>query len=116
MLQAGVNIKQINNAWQADGEEHISKQQDLQHLGEAKTAVKELFHMNANPADTLSLKQRVAILNADQRCIFDKVKYNLHQQHKANECSCDLSLLCMFVSGGGRMGVIPHQNHQGICS
>ena len=58
MLQARANIKQINDARQADGEEQkISKQDDdPQLLGEAKTAMKELFDMNAHPADTLSLK------------------------------------------------------------
>ena len=59
MLQARANIKQINDARQADGEEQkISKQDDdPQLLGEAKTAMKELFDMNAHPVDTLSLKQ-----------------------------------------------------------
>ena len=53
MLQARANIKQINDARQADGEEHkISKQDgDPQLLGEAKTAMKELFDMNAHPHD-----------------------------------------------------------------
>ena len=108
MLQARANIKQINDARQADGEEHkISKQDDdPQLLGEAKTAMKELFDMNAHPADTLSLKQRVAMLNADQRRIFDKVKDHLlhQQQHEADECSCDLSPLRMFVRGVGGTG------------
>ena len=108
MLQARANIKQINDARQADGEEQkISKQDDdPQLLGEAKTAMKELFDMNAHPVDTLSLKQRVAMLNADQRRIFDKVKdHLLHQQkHETDECSCDLSPLRMFVSGVGGTG------------
>ena len=108
MLQARANIKQINDARQADGEEHkISKQDDdPQLLGEAKTAMKELFNMNAHPADTLSLKQRVAMLNADQRRIFDRVKDHLlhQQQHEADECCCDLTPLRMFVSGVGGTG------------
>ena len=62
--------------------------------------------MNAHPADTLSLKQRVAMLNADQRRIFDKVKDHLlhQQQHETDECSCNLSPLRMFVSGVGGTG------------
>ena len=107
ILQARANIKQINDARQADGEEHkISKQDDdPQLLGDTKTAMKELFDMNAHPADTLSLKQRVAMLNADQSCIFDKVKdHLLHQQHETDECSCNLSPLRMFVSGVGGTG------------
>ena len=108
MLQAWANIKKINDARQADGEEHkiSNRDDDPQLLGEAKTAMKELFDMNAHPADTQSLKQRVAMLNADQRRIFDKVKDHLlhQQQHEADECSCDLSPLRMFVSGVGGTG------------
>ena len=108
MLQTRANIKKINDAQQADGEEHkiSERDDDPQLLGEAKTAMKELFDMNAHPADTLSLKQRVAMLNADQRRIFDKVKDHLlhQQQHEADECSCDLSPLRMFVSGVGGTG------------
>ena len=108
MLQVRANIKKINDARQADGEEHkISKQDDdPQLMGEARTAMKELFNMNAHPADTLSLEQRVDMLNTDQRRIFDKVKGHLlhQQQHEANECSCDLTPLRMFVSGVGGTG------------
>ena len=41
------------------------------------------------------------MLNADQRRIFDKVKeHMIHvQQHETNDCSCDMSPLCMFVTG-----------------
>ena len=76
MLQAQANVKKINDARQADGEEHtISKEDDEpQLMGEARAAMKELFDMNTNPADTLSLEQRVVMLNTDQRRVFDKVK------------------------------------------
>ena len=76
MLQAQANIKKINDTRQADGEEHkISKEDDEpQLMGEARAAMKELFEMNTNPADTLSLEQRVAMLDTDQRRVFDKVK------------------------------------------
>ena len=62
--------------------------------------------MNAHPADTLSLEQRVNMLNTDQRRIFDKVKGHLlhQQQHEANECSCDLTPLRMFVNDVGGTG------------
>ena len=68
--------------------------------------MKELFDMNTNPADTLSLEQRVAMLNTDQRCVFDKVRAHfLHQkEHKANKCACNLTPLRMFVSGVGGTG------------
>ena len=108
MLQARANIKKINDARQAAGEEHkISKQDDdPQLMGEARTAMKELFDINARPNDTLSLEQRVGMLNADQRRIFDKVKSHLlHQQHDANQCVCEyFTPLQMFVSGVGGTG------------
>ena len=93
MLQVRANIKKINDARQSDGEKHkISKEDDdPQLMGEARTAMKELFDMNTHPADTLSLEQRVDMLNTDQRCIFDKLKGHLHQQQ--HECSCDLTPL-----------------------
>ena len=121
MLQAQANIKKINHARQADGEEHkISKEDDEpQLMGEARAAMKELFEMNTNPANTLSLQQRVAMfntdqrvamLNTDQRRVFDKVKAHfLHQkEHEANKCVCNLTPLQMFVSGvGGKLAVLP---------
>ena len=108
ILQAQASIKKINDARQADGEEHkISKEDDEpQLMGEARAAMKELFDMNTNPADTLSLEQRVAMLNTDQRRVFDKVKAHfLHQkEHEATKCACNLTPLRMFVSGVGGTG------------
>ena len=108
MMQAQANVKKINDARQADGEEHtISKEDDEpQLMGEARAAMKDLFDMNTNPADTLSLEQRVMMLNTDQRCVFDKVKAHfLHQkEHEANKCACDLTPFRMFVSGVGGTG------------
>ena len=68
--------------------------------------MKNLFDMNTNPADTLSLEQRVAMLNTDQRRVFNKVKANFpHQkEHEANKCACNLTPLQMFVSCVGGTG------------
>ena len=68
ILQAQASIKKINDARQADGEEHkISKEDDEPQLvGEARAAMKDLFDINTNQPDTLSLEQRVAMLNTDQ--------------------------------------------------
>ena len=101
VLQAQANIKKINDARQADGEGHkVNKDDDPQLMGQAKTAMKELHNMNAHPADTLTLEKRVTMLNADQRRIFDRVRSHLlhQQQHEADECTCDLTPLRMFVS------------------
>ena len=88
MLQPQANIKKINDPRQADGEEHkISKEDDEpQLMGEARAAMRELFDMNTNPADTLSLEQRVAMLNTDQNInnghpVFEKITQKL-RQHK----------------------------------
>ena len=108
ILQAQASIKKINDARQADGEEHtISKEDDEpQLMGEARAAMKDLFDINTNQPDTLSLEQRVAMLNTDQRRVFDKVKAHfLHQkEHEANKCACDFTPLRMFVSGVGGTG------------
>ena len=82
------NIKKINEARLTNGkEERVSEDDDPQLMGEAKT-VMNMFDMNGNSCDELSLEDRVAMLNADQRRIFDAVKSHLlhQQQHKANEC------------------------------
>ncbi len=70
MLEARTNIKKINEARQADGqEEKISKEDDApQLMGEAKIAMNDVLDMNDNLCDMLSLEDRVGMLNADQRC------------------------------------------------
>ena len=92
MLEAQSNIK-INEARLANGkEEKVSMEDDdPQLMGEAKTAMNDMFDMNVKSCDELSLEDRVAMLNADQRRIFDAVKSHLlhQQQHEANECQCD---------------------------
>ena len=47
MLAARSNVKQINEARQADGEEKLSKEDDdPQLIGEAKTAMHDVLDMN----------------------------------------------------------------------
>ena len=77
MLKAQSNIKKINEARQADGiEEKVNKEDDNPHLlGEAKTAMKEVVEINANNSDTLTLEDRITMLNDDQRRIFDKMTF-----------------------------------------
>ena len=75
-------------------------------MGEAKTAMNDVLDMNVNSGNSLSLEDRIAMLNADQRRVFDRVKDHLlhHQRHETNECQCDLKPLQMFVSGVGGTG------------
>ena len=107
-LEALSNVKKINEARQADGEEEqVNKEDDEpQLIGEAKTAMSDVLDMNTNSSDKLSMEDRVAMLNDDQRRIFENIKVHLHhqQRHEANECLCDLKPLWMFVSGVGGTG------------
>ena len=91
MLEAQSNIKQINEARLASGpEESVNKSHDdPQLMGEAKTAMNDVFDMNVNSCNHRSLEERVAMLNANQRRMFG---FN-QQQHEANECHCDFKPL-----------------------
>ena len=105
MLKAQCNILKINDARQADGVEEVNKEDDdSQLMGEAKTAVKEVVEMNNS--DTLTLEDRITMMNDDQRRIFNQIKNHLfHQkQHEDNECQCEFKPLRMFVSGVGGTG------------
>ena len=66
----------------------------------------DVLDMNTNSFDKLSLEERVGMLNDDQRWIFENIKtHHYHQQrHEANDCSCELKPLRMFVSGVGGTG------------
>ena len=102
-LEAQSKIKKINDARQTGEEqEMVSKEyDDPQLVGEAKNAMNDVFDMNVNSDDDLSLEDRINMLNTDQRRVFDKIhKHLLHQQqHEANQCSCELKPLHMFLSG-----------------
>ena len=62
--------------------------------------------MNVRPSDYLTLEDRVGMLNADQRRVFDNIKTHLlHQKlHEDKECSCAFKPLHVFVSGVGGTG------------
>lgn len=110
MLATRSHVKQINEARQADGEEEkLTKEDDEPQLfGEAKTAIHDVLDIKfyANTHNTLTLEERVAMLNDDQKRIFEKVtSHLLHQQsHETKQCECDLKPLHMFVSGVGGTG------------
>ena len=109
MLAAKVSVTAINKARDADGvEEKIDMADDDQPqlLGEAKSAMKDVADMAVKQTSTLSLEERMAMLNVDQRRVFDNIKAHLlHQeQHDSKSCSCDFTPLRMFVSGVGGTG------------
>ena len=79
MLEAQSNIKKINEAKHADGEK-ISKDDEPQLMGEAKTAMNNITDVNIKSFSDLSLESRVAKLYADQQHTFDVQSHLLHQQ------------------------------------
>ena len=124
MLQAQSSIKKINDARhgvkddeeedktaesiQDGGEE--GDEDDIELIGEAKTAMQEVLDMNVNmhgDCPPLTLEERVVMLNVNQRHVFNKVKSHLlHQyRHEAGQCACNaLKPLHMVVSGVGGTG------------
>ena len=67
-----------------------------------------VLEMNTSSSGKLSLEDRAAMLNDDQRCIFEKITAHLlhQQQHEADRCSCQFKPLRMFVSGVGGTGKV----------
>ena len=49
-------------------------------MGEAKTPMKEVVEMNNS--DTLTLEDRITMLNDDQRRIFNQIKNHLFHQKR----------------------------------
>ena len=83
-MDAQSKIKEINKARDADGvQQKVSKEDN-------------------NP----QLDERVAMLNGDQRRIYDSVMNHLHhhKQHDDGDCHCDIKPLRLFVSGVGGTG------------
>ena len=109
MLKAKANLKAIREARQTDGKEEavVEKHNDPELPGEAKSAMNDMCEINANAkSNDLSLQERIAMLNADQKRIFDKVAHHLlHQkEHEEEKCKCDIKPLQMFISGVGGTG------------
>ena len=78
-----------------------------QLLGEAKSAIHDIIDIMAtHSSDQLGLDERVAVLNVEQRRIYDSVMNHLHhhKQHDDGDCHCDIKPLRLFVSGVGGTG------------
>ena len=62
--------------------------------------------MNVRSSDHLTLEDRVGMLNADQRRVFDYIKAHLLHQKllEDKECSCAFKPWRIFVSGVGGTG------------
>ena len=108
ILDAQSKMTEINEARKADGKEKRDDE-DRQLMGETKTAMHGIADMlvNHSTSDQLTFEDRTAMLNADQRRIFDTVDSLQHQkQHETGECQCDFKPLRMFVSDVG--GTVPN--------
>ena len=111
MFKAKEKYNKINEARKEEGtEEKVNKEDEEgpQLAGQAKSAMKDLEDMKdvAQAKSTLTLNERIDMLNVDQRKIFDRIKEHLlHQQkHESGQCKCDFKPLRMFVSGVGGTG------------
>ena len=110
MLEARLAVRVINEARQAEDvqeEPENVPDDEPQLLGEARSAMDDLADMNVREPDALTLDERVVMLNADQRRVFERIRNHLfHQQrHETNQCQCDeIKPLNMFVSGVGGTG------------
>ena len=81
-----------------------------QLLGEIMDAVNDIADMNNN-VPNLTLDQRVAMLNSDQKRIYDKIRQHLTKQKQQEDLSSDndvkiddIQPLRMFISGVGGTG------------
>ena len=119
LLEAERNWKKIvddrNKAGFTEEELHDNKDDDEpQLLGEIMEAVADIADMHIN-VPNLTLEQREAMLNVDQKRIFDKIKSHLMSQKERedlleNESSSillrldNIKPLRMFISGVGGTG------------
>ena len=81
---------------------------EAQLLGEIMDAVNDIADMNNNNVPNLTLDQKVAMLNSDQKRIYDKIKQHLTKQKQQEDLSSDndvkiddIQPLCMSISGVG---------------
>ena len=108
MLRAQSKVRRINEARKEEevpeDENEAVEEEGVKLAGEAEAAMNDVHDMDY---DTIGLSERIAMLNEDQRRIFDKVSDHLNHQlrHEVDGCKCkDLKPLHMFVSGVGGTG------------
>ena len=101
-------VRRINEARKEEevpkDENEAVEEEGVKLAGEAEAAMNDVHDMDY---DTIGLSERIAMLNEDQRRIFDQVSDHLNHQcrHETDGCKCkDLKPLHMFVSGVGGTG------------
>ena len=74
-------------------------------MGKAKTDYDKVLKLDLYQ-DPMHLSTRVSMLNADKKCVYDKITGHLLHllAHVNNQCKCDIQPLNMFVSGVGGTG------------
>ena len=112
MLKAQTKVRKINEHREAT-EEVCTKHDDADepegvHIaGEAAAAMNNVRDMDMCDGDNFDLEERIALLNSDQRRVFENISGHLnHQwQHEQGLCHCsDLKPLHTFISGVGGTG------------
>ena len=106
MLKAQSKTKEINKARHEGGVTNakLSNEDDGPQVEEeAKTVIDDVLEIKVNAVD---LESRVAMLNSDQRRVFDNVKdHFMHQKkHEDHLYHCDFKPLHIFISGVGGTG------------
>ena len=108
MLQAQAKVRRINEARKEEevpaDKDEVVEDEGVKLVGEAEAAMHDVHDMDY---DTIDLSERIAMLNEDQRRIFEQVSDHLNHQrrHESNDCKCkDIKPLHMFVSGVGGTG------------
>ena len=75
MLNAKSTVKKINEK-RKEGtakEEETKEEDDMQIVGEVKSAMQVAEDMDVNPINNFSLQERIDMLNADQRRVYDTI-------------------------------------------
>ena len=87
MLNAEAKVRKINEARKAEiSKNKENKEQDnMQILGEAKHAMKDIQDMNQKMPDSLTLQEQEKMLNADQKRVYDNIRNTLIHQKEHEE-------------------------------
>ena len=112
MLKAQTRVRKINEHHEATEEvctkhDYLEEPEGLLIAGEAAAAMNDVHDMDMCDGDNFDLKERIELLNLDQRRVFENISGHLnHQwQHEQGMCHCiDLKPLHTFISGVGGTG------------
>ena len=82
MLRANSNVKIINETRNSLLEEKSTEQDDEpQMIGEAKATMEDISDLNITECtDNVTLQEREAMLNADQKRVYSSIKTHLPHQ------------------------------------